>query len=131
MNIKYLEKLEYNLIKEKLASFCKTYLGKNKALRLEPVINPDLVQRYLDETNAILELSNRLGKLPISNIDDLSETLKRIESQSSLTSFGLLQMLDVLMNSRELFAFYNKAKEDNLLSTDILDDYFLELYSNE
>ena len=131
MNIKYLEKLEYNLIKEKLASFCRTYSGKNKALRLEPIINPDLVQRNLDETNAILELSNRLGKLPISNIDDLSETLKRIESQSSLTSFGLLQMLDVLMNSRELFAFYNKAKEDNLLSTDILDDYFLELYSNE
>lgn len=131
MNIKYLEKLEYNLIKEKLASFCKTYLGKNKALRLEPDIYPNLVQRNLDETNAILELSNRLGKLPISNIDDLSETLKRIESQSSLTSFGLLQMLDVLMNSRELFAFYNKAKEDNLLSVDILDDYFLELYSNE
>ena len=131
MNIKYLEKLEYNLIKEKLASFCRTYSGKNKALRLEPVINPDLVQRNLDETNAILELSNRLGKLPISNIDDLSETLKRIESHSSLTSFGLLQMLDVLMNSRELFAFYTKAKEDNLLSTDILDDYFLELYSND
>ena len=131
MNIKYLEKLEYNLIKEKLASFCKTYLGKNKALRLEPDIYPNLVQRNLDETNAILELSNRLGKLPISNIDDLSETLKRIESQSSLTSFGLLQMLDVLMNSRELFAFYNKAKEDNLLSVDILDDYFLELYSNQ
>ncbi len=131
MNLKYLEKLEYNLIKEKLASFCKTYLGKNKALRLEPDIYPNLVQRNLDETNAILELSNRLGKLPISNIDDLSETLKRIESQSSLTSFGLLQMLDVLMNSRELFAFYNKAKEDNLLSVDILDDYFLELYSNE
>ena len=131
MNIKYLEKLEYNLIKEKLASFCKTYLGKNKALRLEPDIYPNLVQRNLDETNAILELSNRLGKLPISNIDDLSETLKRIESQSSLTSFGLLQMLDVLMNSRELFAFYTKAKEDNLLSTDILDDYFLELYSND
>ena len=81
MNIKYLEKLEYNLIKEKLASFCKTYLGKNKALRLEPDIYPNLVQRNLDETNAILELSNRLGKLPISNIDDLSETLKRIESQ--------------------------------------------------
>ena len=131
MNIKYLEKLEYNLIKEKLASFCKTYLGKNKALRLEPDIYPNLVQRNLDETNAILELSNRLGKLPISNIDDLSETLKRIESQSSLTSLGLLQMLDVLMNSRELFAFYTKAKEDNLLSTDILDDYFLELYSND
>lgn len=131
MNIKYLEKLEYNLIKEKLASFCKTYLGKNKALQLEPDNDTDLVQRNLDETNAILELSNRLGKLPISNHNDLSETLKRVESQSSLTIFGLIQMLEVLINSRELFAFYNKAKEDSLLSTDILDDYFLELYSND
>ena len=128
---KFLEKLEYNLIKEKLASFCKTFNGKNKAIQLEPDSDQELVQKNLDETNALIELSSRLGNLPISSLDNLAETLKRVESQSPLTIIGLLQMLEVLKNSHELSDFYSKAKEDNLLSTNILDNYFLELYSNE
>ena len=128
---KFLEKLEYNLIKEKLASFCKTFDGKNKAIQLEPDSDQELVQKNLDETNALIELSSRLGNLPISSLDNLAETLKRVESQSPLTIIGLLQMLEVLKNSHELSDFYSKAKEDNLLSTNILDNYFLELYSNE
>lgn len=128
---KFLEKLEYNLIKEKLAFFCKTFDGKNKAIQLEPYSDQELVQKSLDETNALIELSSRLGNLPISSLDNLAETLKRVESQSPLTIIGLLQMLEVLKNSHELSNFYSKAKEDNLLSTNILDNYFLELYSNE
>ena len=128
---KFLEKLEYNLIKEKLASFCKTFDGKNKATQLEPDSDQEQVQKNLDETNALIELSSRLGNLPISSLDNLAETLKRVESQSPLTIIGLLQMLEVLKNSHELSDFYSKAKEDNLLSTNILDNYFLELYSNE
>ena len=121
---KFLEKLEYNLIKEKLASFCKTFDGKNKATQLEPDSDQEQVQKNLDETNALIELSSRLGNLPISSLDNLAETLKRVESQSPLTIIGLLQMLEVLKNSHELSDFYSKAKEDNLLSTNILDNYF-------
>ena len=39
MNLKYLEKLEFNKIKENLSAYSSTFLGKEKCLNLMPLNN--------------------------------------------------------------------------------------------
>ena len=128
---KYLEKLEYNIIKEQLINLCKTFNGKEKASQLAPYTNPEIVQNKLDETNTILDLVNSFGNLPISNFEDISPIFKRLESNMSLSISSLLQMKDLLTTSRELSEFFNNAFEERSDAFENVQCYFSELYINE
>lgn len=61
MNVKYLNKLEYNKILDILSSFCKTYIGKDICFNLLPSTDKIKVQKSLDETNEAIGLRYRKG----------------------------------------------------------------------
>ena len=128
---KYLEKLEYHVIKEKLISFCKTFNGRFLASRLEPYIDKDIVQSKLDETNIMIDLINSFGNIPISQIEDLSPIFKRIESGMSLSSSALLQIANLLSTSKELLDYYNNATKERPDTYELIQNSFLDLYINE
>ena len=65
MNHFYLDKLEYNKILEKLATYCHTYLGKNAAFSLLPKSNKEEVQNLLLETSQAISLLDRASTPPI------------------------------------------------------------------
>ena len=50
MDTKYLEKLEFNKIIEKLKGFCCTYRGKELANTLTPTNQKEIVEKLLNET---------------------------------------------------------------------------------
>ena len=99
---KYLNKLEFNTIKEQLTQGCSTYIGKKIVDELEPSSNEAKVATTLKETTEGCELIHALGNFPIFKIDDLSIMVKRLESSMPLTAKYLLEMAAVLKNASEL-----------------------------
>lgn len=149
---KYLDKLEFNIIVEQVANNCHTFIGKTIANKLEPSENSEKVFNMLSETSEACELIHILGGFPLEAIDDLSLPLKKIESSIPLNAKFLLNMANVLKNSRELLAYYKEGQnlksshssketqlnenEDNKQSFSnvefaFLNKYFDKLYTNK
>ncbi|HWP97058.1 MAG TPA: endonuclease MutS2 [Syntrophomonadaceae bacterium] len=55
MDEKILNKLEYNKIRDQLASLCSSVGGRTQALAMEPQYNMDHLQQLLDETEEAME----------------------------------------------------------------------------
>ena len=92
MNIKNLEKIEFSKICEILTSYCKTYIGKNFATNIEPLSTEKDIQKALDQTSEAVILLYRKGSVPINEIADITVSLKRLETLSSLSAKQLLDL---------------------------------------
>lgn len=124
MNKKYLEKLEYNKILEKLCTFSKTYIGIEKCKTLTPSNN---VFYLLNQTYQAYNLINRNGSLPISSIDNIDILLKNLESNFSLSAGDLLKLVHILKTSRELKEYFSFEQDDY----NLIYEYFNSLYINK
>ena len=74
----YLDKLEFNNIREKLANFTYTIYGKELALNLEPSSSKINVKSMLDETKEAILASNLKGSFPLAKTEDVSLHIKRL-----------------------------------------------------
>lgn len=126
---KYLNKLEYNKILEKLASHCKTYIGKDTALNLKPVSNTDKVSNLLDETTEGCNILSILSSAPISSIPEIDLWIKQLDSGWTLSAKAIMDLGLILKISRELkeYFFCDNINEENF---PILLESFKTLYSN-
>ena len=93
MNIKYLKSLEYDKIVEKLSTYCKTYIGKQKVSALLPLFNNTDVVNQLAFTNEAVSLIYRKGSVPISDIPDITLSIKNLESDGVLSTISLLNII--------------------------------------
>jgi len=124
MNKKYLEKLEFNYIKDKLCNLTNTFDGKSLVNALVPSSVLSEVMHLQTETTDALNIIHEKGLFPINEVDDNSLYIKKLESNLSLNNKGLLSIANILKVSRELIDYY---KGLNYAS---LDEYFSFLYSN-
>lgn len=127
----YLNKLEYDKILTLLSSNSKTYLGKELCLDLKPSNSKDKVITLLSETDEACTLLLRKGNLPISDFEDISLSIKNLESNISLSAKALLDIANVLRISRDLKEYFYKDEDFDLSNFSILDSYFSRLYSNK
>ena len=127
----YLNKLEYDKILTLLSSNSKTYLGKELCLDLKPSNSKDKVVTLLKETDEACTLLLRKGNLPISDFEDISLSVKNLESNISLSAKALLDIANVLRISRDLKEYFYKDEDFDLSNFSILDSYFSRLYSNK
>ena len=125
-----LEKLEYNVILEKLSLFCKTYLGKNFANELTPYSNPKEVSKHLKETEEAFNFMLRKGNIPMYEISDISVSLKSLESNIPINAKSLLNIANILKLCNNLKLY---IKLDDIEDTDfpIISSYFNNLYCNQ
>ena len=131
MNTKYLDKLEYNEIIQILDKYCKTYIGKENLLELNPCFDFEKVSHLLSETNEAFNLSIRKSSLPLAEIPDIRIWLKALESYTSLTPKGLLEVTHILKVSRELKEYFYSDENFDTSSFPILSEYFSLLYTNK
>lgn len=124
MNQKYLTKLEYNKILDKLEGFAKTYIGKEKCKNLLPTSN---VSYLLSQTYQALSLIYKNGSLPLSSIPNVNMPIKSLESNFSITMEDLLNIASILKTSRELKEYIDL----NLENIDLISKYFSNLYVNK
>lgn len=130
MNKTCLEKLEYNKILEKLASFCTTYIGKKLAHDLTPSNTKNEIIKMLDETNEAVSVLYKASTPPFSDIRDITIYLKILKSDGSLTLKAILDLNKILKLSDSLKKYFYQDFIDPA-KFPILDGYFSTLYSNE
>ena len=123
-----LEKLEYDKIIEKLSSFCNTYIGKNLALQLLPLITKDEVEHALQETLEAVSLIERNSVPPISEIDDISFYIKALESSNTISAKALLSICIIIEMANELINYFTVFKDTEEYF--VINNYFLLLYTN-
>lgn len=133
MENKYLEKLEFNKIKEILSNFAITYLGKNQVKELHPFNTRKEIEKALNQTFEASTLIYRNGNIPLTDLNDITTHIKALKSYLTLTPKQLLDLYHLLKVSRELKEYY---KNENALEIDMkefanLENLFINLYSNK
>lgn len=128
---KYLYKLEYNKILDKVCDCCKTYIGKELVSSLLPSSNKDLVKKQLEETSSALTLLIRKGEPSIFNIANIDLWIKHLKSYNFLSATALLEVANVLKTSRCLHEYFFSDKDFDLSGFAILEDLFSMLYYNK
>ena len=78
LKTKCLKTLEYNKILDRLQSYCKTYIGKEIASNLEPSFEKLQVEALLEYTNEATSLIYRKSGIPLSDIPDISLSIKNL-----------------------------------------------------
>ena len=129
MKENYLEKLEFNKITETLSTFCSTYLGKDLALKLIPSKNIDTAKNMLNETKEAISILYKCGNLNISEISDITEYIKILESYSILSIKGILDVVNIFKISQDLKKYFY-AEYVQIEDHPILNSYFSKLYTN-
>ena len=129
MNTNHLEKLEYYKILDILGGYCSTEYGKNLIKDLLPYNDKSKVNLMLQETFEAINLSTRNSFSSFYDAQDITISLKQLESMQSLNTKSLLNLANILKNAEELKTYFNKdfITED---SFPILSGLFNELYSN-
>ena len=128
---KYLDKLEYNKILEKVADYCCTYIGKNNILELLPSNSKEIVELQLTQTSSALNLLYRKGEPAINNIANIELWIKNLESYNSLSAKALLEVAGVLQTARSLNDYFFADESFDLSEFSALEDLFSMLYSNK
>ena len=102
MDTKFLDKLEFNIIINKLASFCETDIGKGFAFSLLPSFSFDEVNKKLEETNEAYLFLHSIEKEPNFFTFPIDLYRKKLESMQNLNLKELLNVAYMLKNARRI-----------------------------
>lgn len=129
MDIKYLEKLEFNKICNTLERFAITYIGKELCTNLLPYNNKKDIEKALKQTSEASTILYRKGNLPLYEIQNISLHLKRLDENYFLSSIQLLDLANILKLARNLKEYYfnNDIELDEFIN---LNSLFNNLYIN-
>ena len=130
MNNKTLEKLEFNKICDILSSFCTTYVGKNYSLSLLPMSSKLEIEKALKQTTEASTLLYRKGSIPISEIEDCTAAIKKLNSSQFLSAKQLLSLAQILKISSDLKDYFFSTEID-MSNFTYLFDLFNNLYLNK
>lgn len=132
MKNKYINKLEYDKILKHLEKNAITFLGKNLALNLLPSFSKIKVENLLSETTEAVNCLVKYGNCPITNINDISNSVKTLQSNSSLSIKSLLEVAHVLKLSKDIKNYFfndNNTEAENIYP--VLNNLISNLYFAE
>ncbi|MBE5806512.1 MAG: endonuclease MutS2 [Clostridiales bacterium] len=121
-------KLEYYSILEELSKHCKTYIGKQQSLSLQPSNNINTSKENLYQTSIFYSLLIRHGNAPLDNFENIDIYIKKLESYIPITPKALLEIAKILNIANNLKNYFTTANTENEFSH--IKDIFNELYSN-
>jgi DNA mismatch repair protein MutS2 len=117
-----LKTLEFDKVREQVANFCTSSLGRAQLDLLEPSIVLAEVKRLLDEMDEGLDLLRVRGNVPMGGIFDVRGHAKRAQIGGMLSPTELMEIASTIRASRILRQFLEAVEE----SEDIKIPYFLE-----
>ena len=132
MNDKVLKTLEFDKIREKLASYASSDPGRSMCLKTVPLTDRSAIELLLDETGAAMGRLIRNGGISFGSAKDVGASLKRLEIGSPLGIHELLMIAGLLENAGTVKAYGRRKKEEDE-EADALTEFFnsLEPLSNE
>lgn len=128
---KYLNILEYNKVIEKVISHCKTYLAKEAQNNITPQFSKEEIIDSLSLTKEAVSLIFRKGNIPLSDVPDISLSIKSLESNGILSISALLNISRFLKISREVKEYFFSSDDIDLQEYSKLYDTFDMLYNNK
>lgn len=128
---KYLKTLEFDKIIQILTTYCKTYIGKEKMASLLPTFKQADVENSLEYTTEAISVIYRKGKIPLSDLPNISLSIKALESNSNLSSSALLDIARFLQISREVKEYFFSSDEIDLTDYTKLYDLCNTIYTNK
>lgn len=129
MNLKTLEKLEFNKICNILESYAITYIGKDFAKNLKPFTSKKEIEKAQKQTTEASILLYRKGSLPMSEIEDITPHLKKLNSNLFLSIKQLLDLCKILKTASNLKNYFTSTEIDMSEFTN-LESLFNNLYTN-
>lgn len=112
MNLKTLEKLEFNKICDILKSYTLTYIGSNLAENLQPLNTKKEIEKAQKQTTESSILLYRKGSIPMSEIEDITSHIKKLNSGLFLSIKQLLDLKKILNLSSNLKDYFNSTEID-------------------
>ncbi|HSO58767.1 MAG TPA: endonuclease MutS2 [Paenisporosarcina sp.] len=117
-----LKTLEFDKVRDQVAKFCTSSLGRAQLDLLEPSIVLEDVKRLLDEMDEGLDLLRVRGNVPMGGIFDVRGHAKRAQIGGMLSPTELMEIASTIRASRILRQFLEAVEE----SEDINIPYFIE-----
>ncbi len=117
MDQRNLRVLEFPKIREKMAAFAVSEMGRERALKVEPSGDAALVRRRQAETEEAGAVLAHNGSNPIVSFADVREFLKMAQIGATLSAKALLQIADAIKASRLARNALNIEREDTPLLT--------------
>ena len=100
------ETLEMNKIQEQLLHYCASTLGKDKIQSLQMFDDEEELQEALDKVEEAMQFIERLGRLPLGGLTDMTSSLKKANRDGTLTGEELLLIqahLECVMHVQNYF----------------------------
>ena len=129
MNLKALDKLEFNKICSKLENFAITYLGKEYSINLKPLSNKNEIVKAQKQTTEASTLLYRKGSIPVGEIENITPHIKKLNSGLFLNIKQLLDLTKILKISANLKDYFFSTEIDMTEFTN-LENLFNNLYTN-
>ena len=129
MNLKSIEKLEFDKICNILNQYAITYIGKNYINNLKPLYSKSEIIKAQKQTTEASILLYRKGSIPIFKIEDITEHLKKLNSGLFLSAKQLLDLASILKISNNLKNYFFSSEID-MSEFVILNGLFNNLYTN-
>ncbi|CAH1853833.1 endonuclease MutS2 [Convivina intestini] len=112
MNTKVLKTLEYEKIKQQLFDFLTTASGKSEAEQLMPSSQIDQINVWQQETAEAVMIDRLKGGIPIAQLADIDQELKRLNIGASLTAVEISAISKVLTNTAGVANFFAQMTDD-------------------
>lgn len=129
MELKTLQKLEFNKIREILQTFSITYIGKEYINNLKPLSSKNEILKAQKQTSEASIILYRKGSIPIAEIKNITPHLKKLNSNLFLTPKQLLDLAEILKTSNNLKNYFFSAELDMSEFVN-LNGLFNNLYTN-
>ncbi len=122
MNKKVLHTLEYYKIIDLLKNKASSDEGRALCDKLRPLDDIDAINSMQEQTQCAMRRLFAKGDFPLSNIFNISPSLKRLEIGGTLNSMELLGIANILELTKRIKTYSTKDNSD--LSSDCLDELF-------
>ncbi|MFX3674538.1 MAG: endonuclease MutS2 [Paenisporosarcina sp.] len=117
-----LKTLEFDKVREQVAIFCTSSLGRSHLDLLEPSIDAQEVVRLLDELDEGLSVLRIRGNVPMGGIFDVRGHAKRAQIGGMLSPNELMEIASTIRASRILRQFFESIED----TKEITIPYFIE-----
>lgn len=129
MDVKYLEKLEFNIVCKNLEEFARTYIGRDICFNLMPLESKKDIIKALKQTTEASTLIYRKGNIPLDEIENILPHIKKLNASATLSIKELLDLAHILKVSRVLKEYFS-SEEIDMTEFVSLKDLFEHLYTN-
>lgn len=114
LNSKIIKTLEFEKIRQQLAKFAATEIGKQQLLTLEPSTTFDDVQRKQDESDDGRKVLRLKGGIPVPRLANIGLPLKRLQIGGNLNGKEIAQIGRVLSTTKEVMSFFDWFREHEI-----------------